>query len=184
MKVQRTTYDVYKLIFKSHILPYFEPKKLKVRDIAPMHLDQYISLKEKTLSANTIRKHLANISKCLDSAVKNNIIAFNPAKRINLSKKAKYTGAKHYNERQIEQLLGCSKGDPLEIVILLTVFCGLRCSEVLGLRYDAIDFENDTIMIKHTVIQVDKEVHKMDTTKNESSCAVLPLPNMIKTYLK
>jgi integrase len=101
-----------------------------------------------------------------------------------MPKKIKYTGAKHYNEKQIEQLLDCSKGDPLEIVILLTVFYGLRRSEVLGLKWDAVDLENNTITIKHTVILLNKTIHKTDSTKNDSSYAVIPLPNIIKSRLE
>jgi len=182
--IAATTYDGYSLILKSHILPFFEPKKLKVNDLTPAHIQQYVNLKMKSISPNTIIKHLRNISKCLDSAVRQNIIAFNPAKRIEMPKKIRYTGAKCYNEKQIEQLLECSKGDPLEIVILLTIFYGLRRSEVLGLKWNAIDMENDTISIKHTVVQVDKTIHKKDTAKNDSSYAVIPMPNMIKTKLK
>ena len=83
----------------------------------------------KTLSPNTVIKHLRNISKCLDSAVCQNIITFNPVKRIEMPKKVKYTGAKFYNKNQIERLLDCVKDDPLEIVIWLTIFYGLRRSE-------------------------------------------------------
>jgi hypothetical protein len=32
-----TTYDAYNLTLKSHILPYFEPKKFKIKDITPAH---------------------------------------------------------------------------------------------------------------------------------------------------
>ena len=85
-----------------------------------------------------------------------------------MPKRERYTGAKHYNERQIEQLLECSKGDPLEIVLLLTLFYGLRRSEVLGLKWDAVDFEEKTITIKHTVVRVTKATHKHDRTKNDS----------------
>lgn len=144
----------------------------------------YVIFKLKTLSPNTVRKHLANISKCLDSAVRQSMISFNPVKRIDLPKKVKYTGAKHFNEEQIECLLNYSKGDPLEIVILLTVFYGLRKCETLGLKWDAIDFENNTITIKHTVVRISKEIHKQDSTKNDSSYATIPLPDMIKKELK
>jgi len=85
-----------------HIMPYFEKKKLRVIDMTPACIQQYVSYKLKQFSPNTIRKHLANISKCLDSAVKQNIIAYNPVKRIEIPKKIKFTGAKHCNERQIE----------------------------------------------------------------------------------
>ena len=179
-----STYDAYKFTIKAHILPFFGPKKLKVRDIAPAHIQQYINSKMKTLSANTVRKHLVNISKCLDSAVKQNMIAFNPAQRVEKPKKVRYTGAKRYNEEQIEQLLACSKGDPLEIVILLTVFYGLRRSEVLGLKWSAVDMDNDTITIKHTVVVVGKNIHMNDTTKNDSSYAVIPMPERIKAEFK
>jgi len=43
---------------------------------------------------------------------------------------------------------------------------------------------NNTITIKHTVIQVDKNIHKTDSTKNDSSYAVIPMPDMIKAKLK
>ena len=179
-----TTYDAYRYTLYSGILPYFEPKKLKLTDLEPVHIQQFINFKMKSVSPNTVIKHIRNISKCLDSAVKQNIIAFNPAKRVEMPKKVNYTGAKYYNEKQIEQLLECSKGDPLEMVVLLTVFYGLRRSEVLGLKWDAIDLENNTIMIKHTIVLVNKEVHKIDSTKNVSSCARIPLPNIIKTKLE
>ena len=179
-----TTYDGYSMILKTHILPYFEPKKLKVRNVTPAHIQQYVGVKIKMLSPNSVIKHLMNISKCLDSAVKQNIIAFNPSKRIEKPKKVRYTGAKHYNEKQIEKLLEYSKGDPLEMVILLTVFYGLRRSEVLGLKWDAIDMENNILTIKHTVVQMYKAVYKTDSTKNDSSYAVIPLPNIIKTKLE
>ena len=117
-----TTYDSYVLTLNAHILPYFEPLRLKVKEVEPRHIQQYVNKKLDRLTTNTVKKHIANISSCLESAVRQNIIAFNPAKRIETLTKEKYTGAQFLNEKQIEQLLACSKGDPLEIVILLTVF--------------------------------------------------------------
>ena len=175
-----TTYDSYVIVLSNHILPYFGKKKLKITDVTPAVVQRYVNDKLKGgLSANTVRKHLANISKCLDSAVKQNIIAYNPVKRIELPKKERYTGAKHYNEKQIERLLECCKGDPLEIVIILTLFYGLRRSEALGLRWDAVDFEGRTLTIKHTVTRIGKVLHKNDSTKNESSYTVFPMSDKI-----
>ena len=179
-----TTYDGYDSILKNHIVPYFEPKKIKVKDLTPAHIQQYVNFTLKSISPNTVIKHMRNISKCLDSAIRQNIIAFNPSKRIDLPKKIRYTGAKHYNEKQIEQLFNISKGDTLEIVILLTVFYGLRRSEVLGLKWSVIDFQNNTIAINHTVIQGHKKEFRMDSTKNDSSNTVVPLVPIISDSLK
>jgi integrase len=182
--IKITTHDGYERVLNAHIIPYFKNLKLKVRDLTPAHIQQYVNDKMKTLSPNTILKHLRNISTCLDSAIRHRIIAFNPVKRIEMPKKIKYTGAKHYNEKQIEQLLNISKGDPLEIVIFLTVFYGLRRSEVLGLKWSAIDFENDAIAINHTVLQGSKKQFRMDSTKNDSSNADVPLATIITDNLK
>ncbi|MCL2621233.1 MAG: site-specific integrase, partial [Defluviitaleaceae bacterium] len=185
LSISPTTYDTYRMTMNAHIKPYFEKKKLKVANVTPAVIQKYVNDKLKGgLSANTVRKHLANISKCLDTAVKQNIIAHNPVKRIEMPKKITYTGARHYNEKQIEQLLDCSKNDPLAIPIRLTLFYGLRRSEVLGLRWDAVDLENRTIAIKHTVVTIGTVTHRQDRTKNDSSYATFPIPESLVLELK
>lgn len=181
--IEAVTYDTYRLIVYNQIVPFFEPKQLKVKSITPMHIQQYVNFKLKTVSPNTVRKHLHNLSKCLDSAVKQAIIVFNPVKRIDMPKKVKYMGAKFYNEQQIERLLEVSKGDVLEPIILFALFYGLRRSEILGLKWDAIDFERNEFTVRHTVVRVDKELHKKDSTKNKSSYRVMPITPIIKNSL-
>ena len=73
-----------------------------------------------------------------------------------------------------------SKNDPLELVILIASFYGLRRSEVLGLKWDSFDFENLTFTIKHTVTVTNTEgnnrkIECKDKTKNKSSYRSLPL---------
>ena len=45
---------------------------------------------------------------------------------------------------------------------------GLRRSEVLGLRWQDIDFEKDTMTIQHTVIQGLEGQYYTDNTKSET----------------
>ena len=56
--IEAVTYDTYRLIIYNQVIPYYEPKKLKLTDLTPMHIQQYITFKLKTISANTVRKHL------------------------------------------------------------------------------------------------------------------------------
>lgn len=181
--IEPTTFDTYKRNVDNRIAPYFKPLKLRVRDLTPAHIQQFVSHYLKTVSANTVHRYLANISKCLNGAVKQNIIAFNPVTRIDRPKKIKYTDAKPYNEQQIDALLEHSKGDPLEIVILLAVFYGLRRSEILGLKWSVIDFINNTITIKHTVVPGTKVLYKKESTKNDSSQDAIPMPDIIRDRL-
>ncbi len=70
-----------------------------------------------------------------------------------------------------------------------TTYYGLRRSEVLGLKWDAIDFENKTITIKHKVVNdyVDgtEKLICEDNLKNSASHRTLPLiPHIEKLLLE
>jgi integrase len=181
--IESSTYDAYKLNVDNRIVPFFKPKKLRVKDVTPAHIQQFVKHCQKSVSSNTVHRYLANLSKRLNTAVRQNIIAFNPVSRIEKPKATKYTGAKFYNELQINELLNLSKGDPLEVVILLAVFYGLRRSEVLGLKWGAVNFADNEISIRHTVVFVANTIHRKDSTKNDSCNAVLPMPDIIKERL-
>ena len=61
----------------------------------------------------------------------------------------------------------------------MSAFYGLRRSEVLGIKWDAIDFERNTITIRHTVIEAKKDGKRIlvakDSAKTKSSLRSLPL---------
>ena len=70
---------------------------------------------------------------------------------------------------------------------MLAAFYGLRRSEVVGLKWDAIDFENKTIAIRHTVTACAEKGRRIevaaDTTKTASSRRTLPLVPAFQTKL-
>jgi len=169
----------YKRIIENQIVPFYEPKKLKVKDVTPLHINQYINYKLKSKSPNTVRKHLWNFSKCFDSAIKQKLITFNPVKGIDMPKKVKFTGAKHYNEKQINELMGVVKGDIIEGIILFAIFYGMRRGEIIGLKWNAIDFDRKTFMVQHTVTKIGKDLHTKDSTKNKSSYRSMPMSSII-----
>jgi integrase len=80
-----------------------------------------------------------------------------------------------------------TKKHPLGLLIKVTAFYGLRRSEVLGLKWDAIDFENNTITIKHivtsTTIDGKQTLVAADRAKTKSSLRTLPLLEGIKEEL-
>ena len=67
----------------------------------------------------------------------------------------------------------------MELMILLTIYYGLRRSELLGLKWDAINFDQETITIKHTVTRVIKETNCNDQTKRKASFRTLPISDNI-----
>lgn len=142
---------------------------------------------KKGLSANTVLHYHANIRKALSMAVKLDIIPSNPADKIERPKKSQFIGD-FYTLAELQLLFEKAKNDPLEIVILITSFYGLRRSEVLGLKWSSIDFEKNIITINHKVVQRNAKKNRTvllkDKTKNKSSYRSLPLLPIIADILK
>lgn len=93
----------------------------------------------------------------------------------------------YYRQEELERLLEASKDHPYSLLIQMTAFYGLRRSEALGLKWDAIDFERDTITIKHIVtnakIDGKCEIVCADRAKTKSSLRSLPLVDNIREKL-
>lgn len=87
----------------------------------------------------------------------------------------------------MNKLFEAVKGDPIELAVLLAAFYGLRRSEVVGLKWDTIDFRNKAITIQHTVIETSVEgkliIVEKDRTKNKSSHRSLPLVPAFEEFL-
>ena len=138
------------------------------------------------VSANTVIHRHANIRKALQHAFKLGLIDTNPADRIERPKKEKFVGSA-YEEDELNRLFEIVKGDPIELGVILGAFYGLRRSEALGLRWDAIDFERNTINIRHIVtnakIDGKCEIVCADRAKTKSSLRSLPLVDNIREKL-
>ena len=74
-------------------------------------------------------------------------------------------------------------GTPIESVVYIAAHYGLRRSEVLGLKWDCIDFEEKTVLIKEVRVKIGKNV-VVKKPKSESSQRILPLIEKIEDYLK
>lgn len=130
------------------------------------------------VSANTVIHRHANIRKALQHAFKLGLIDTNPADRIERPKKEKFVGSV-YEEDELNRLFEIVKGDPIELGVILGAFYGLRRSEAVGLKWDAIDFKKKTITIRHTVTQATidgkSKIIQKDRTKTKASYRSLPL---------
>lgn len=183
-KVKPNTMLQYQYVFDSYITMYKPFHGLKLRDVTPALLQSYYNENLKAgLSPNTIRKHHANIHKCLGYAVRLGLLIVNPAAMVDLPPKIKYNGAGIYTPEQLRKLLELFEGDPLEPVVNLAVVYALRRSEVCGCKWDAIDFETELIHICHTAVIGKGKVIYSDSTKTASSNRTFPLISMMRDYL-
>ena len=180
--VEETTYGAYSMGIKSKIIPYFEEHHpgLALQDVTPKHIQDYYTYEftVRGVSANTVIHRHANIRKALQHAFKLGLIDSNPADRIERPKKEKFVGS-FYEEDELNHLFEVVRGDPIELGVILGAFYGLRRSEAVGLKWDAIDFKKKTITIRHTVTQATidgkSKIIQKDRTKTKASYRSLPL---------
>lgn len=183
--IEIDTYEGYETIVNSHLIPYFEPKKIKLCELTSAQLQKYADFKlmngradgKGGLSATSVKSHFRVIKQILKKAVKENYILKNPSDDVTLPKPQAYK-AEIYTEQQLIELLNKIKDDPLIYLIILTSFLGLRRSEVLGLKWNSVNFETKEILIKETVVRNKTTISKKKT-KNESSYRSYPLSDDI-----
>ena len=118
----------------------------------------------------------------MEEAVKAGLVQSNPCKYLVLPKAERHQ-AKFYTAEQLQQLFEAIKDEPLYPLVKITALYGLRRSELLGLKWDSIDFDTGTLTIKHTVSKVTKAVAK-DKTKNASSFRSFPLTEESRMIFK
>ena len=118
--------------------------------------------------------------------MKIDLIDVNPADKVERPKKDRYVGS-FYDADEVNALFEAAKGSKLELPILFGAFYGLRRSEAIGLKWDAIDFDQNTITIRHTVTSCDLDGKRVlvasDTTKTKSSMRTLPLVPFMRERL-
>lgn len=139
-------------------------------------------MQEQGVSPNTAIHHHANIHKALKDAVRLDLVDRNVAEIADRPQKQKYLPA-HYSASEVNQLLDKLRGHWMYVPVVLSVFYGLRRSEVLGLQWGSVDFENKSITIQHTRIYGDSDgtdaVIERDILKRKSSYRTLPIPETV-----
>ena len=181
-----TTYSSYCNMVTGVIVPYFKAKQITLGDLKATDIQAFYMDQLKRVSASSVIHYHANIHKALKYAVKIDLIPTNPADKVERPKKSRFVG-NFYDSEEVERLFAAAKGTNLEIPIFLGAFYGLRRSEALGLKWSAIDFQNNTITIRHTVTTclLDGKCVQVaqDTTKTKSSMRTLPLVPAFKEKL-
>lgn len=185
--VTETTYSSYCFNVEKHIIPYFEPLGVTLAGLQPRQIQSFYLHEAETLKNTSILRFHANLHKALKYAVRIDLIASNPVDKVDRPKPQAFM-ASYYSAEEMEKLFEAAQGHKLELIIQLAAFYGLRRAEVMGLRWEAIDFEAKTLTIRHIVtstrIDGKKILVEADRAKTKSSLRTLPLVDPIAKRLK
>lgn len=187
-KVVQSTYIGYEQVVKGRLCPYFKSKKIKLIDLRPRDIQDFINyLYKQRLKGSTIAHYTSNMNTALKEAVIAEIIPSNHMDRIESVKKEVYI-PEFYTDDELIELIEVIKTQNLELPLTLGIIYGLRREEILGLTWNAIDFKNKSITIRKTVGRgkyddVTQFLIK-DIPKNKSSYRTLPMFDFIADLLK
>jgi len=184
--IKPTTFGGYQINVQKIIAPYFRKKGTLLAEVTADDINKFYDDQLERVTGMTVTKYHANISKALKYAVKQNYIPHTFMEKVNRPSTKRFVG-KFLKESEAVRLFEAVKGHRLELGVIIGAFYSLRRSEIVGLRWESINFEANTITIEHTVTEATIDGKKViiadDTTKSKSSYRTLPLVPPIKSKL-
>ena len=184
-RIKPATFGSYQGMVKSTIEPYFREKGIMLKDLEARHIQQFYTQKLKVVKANSVIHYHAVIYQALKYAMKTDMVPQNVAMKVDRPRKNSFQPT-FLDAEQMQKLFEIIKGTRLELPVLVAAFYGLRRGEVLGLKWDAIDFNRGTLTIKRTVTEatIDGKMQIIDqeSAKTKSSLRTLPLVGSFREY--
>ena len=183
--VKKNTYRTYEMYTVNHIVPYFKDKKLMLKDLKALHIERFLTDKHNNgLSARTIKHIKGIISNAMNEARREELIIVNPVELVRRTPKVEKNTVNALTPEQSKMLLNGFRNTQLFIPVMLGLYFGLRRSEIIGLTWNNIDFENNKIIISQTVTQEVGGDEFSKSTKTDSSRRALPIPDFVYNELK
>lgn len=187
-RVSKFTYQCYCSGIKD-VKSFFAGKELYIQNIKPLDILEYYNsiIQRGCLNLTVKNRHLC-LHNVFEYAVRLDLIPFNPTTKIELPKVKKHE-ATFYSKSELDSLFKAFLGDRIELVVHIAAYYGLRRSEILGLQWDAISFEQKTLTVCRKVITCLDENGTYKTIceeelKTNATRRTLPLIPHIKNAVK
>lgn len=156
--IRSRTYERYEEIIRLHLVPGIGHHQLQ--KLSPEHLQSFYTKKlEEGLSATTINHFHNVLHKALETAVRWNLIARNVCDLVSPPRRKRYE-IQPLSVEQVQQLLAATRDHRLEALFLLALATGMRRGELLGLKWQDINFQSETLQVRRMLTRVPTKVRK------------------------
>lgn len=169
---------------------FFGDKDLYLQDVKPLDIQEYYnSIIKRGCKNSTLKNRHLCMHNLFEYAVKLDLIPYNPTSRVERPKAEKHE-ATFYSKSELDELFKAFKDNRIELIVHIAAYYGLRRSEIIGLQWDSINFEQKTISIRRKVITyIDENGHSKticeENLKTQATRRTLPLiPHIEKMLLK
>ena len=161
-----------------HLIPHF--KDAPLRSITQSDIKAYFNLnRERSLSS--LDKDMICLKGIFESAIDNDMLVKNPCRNVKIKSTHEKEKKRTYSKATVEKL--CSIEHKYAIIVNMLLSLGLRASELCGLKWKNIDFNNKTVFINNSVTQESGAIYE-GKPKTANSVRVLPLNDKVITLLQ
>jgi integrase len=136
----------------------------------------------RALSDSTIRQTYTILRAALDGAVRDGLLARNPAalvKRPGIER----TEARHLDGDGVTAVLKAAETSRYHPALVLIAATGLRKGEALALRWDRVDLDAGTLKVSATISRVDRKLI-ITEPKTARSRRTVPMPSAVVSMLR
>lgn len=188
--VKASSYQTYTNLLKKHLIPMLGKMKLALITPADVH-DYVIALENSGLTYSTVKGAYRLFSAAMRSAFEEGLIQKNPCRKIRIQR------SEHEDQRVLtrneQELVKNAAFRANDLPTLLSLYTGMRLGEICALKWDDIDWQRKTIMVKRTVQRVaqytngrtgKKTMLMIGTPKSAHSRRVIPVPDFVLEQMK
>jgi integrase len=150
--VRPRTYERYEELVRLHIVPALG--RYELQKLSAQHLQAFYAQKsEEGLSATTINHFHNVLHKALDTAVKWNLVARNVCDLVSPPRRKRFE-VHPLTLEQVHKLLSVVEGHEMEALFKLALATGLRRGELMGLKWQDIDFDAGVLQVRRILSRV------------------------------
>jgi len=176
------TYHNYKLQIREHITPAIGMMKLSKLDTPNIQALYTAKLKD-GLKPSSVRYIHAVLHSALKKAVELRLIPRNPAASAR-PPKFRQEEITPLDAEQSRVLLEAAKGDRFECLYILSLMCGLRMGEALGLKWSDIDLEAGTLRVHRQLQRIREGGGLVFSEPKNASRRTIDLPQRVLEALR
>ena len=160
--------------------------KMRLTDVKPMHCKMVFNRMEASYAGSTIRQTYIAVGTMFRAAVMNDMIQKHPMDGVRYTKPVRAPDDIHFLTRDEQiRFLEVAKRSHNYNQYALILETGLRTGEMIGLTWDAIDFQNRTLTVNKTLEYRHKQhFWRAGPPKTQQSYRTIPLTDRAYEILK
>lgn len=191
--LEKNTYDSYLWEIEKHIIPSLG--HIPLCTLEPYHIQTFYSYKAEAgrldgkggLSNRSVNYLHSILNQALDKAVDLELIPKNPCAKVKppRDKKSRTQKMVVLSKEELKKFLAGCQGHRDYALIYVAAYTGMRQSELLGLQWDDILWQEKAIRVKKALHRLDDGTYEhRPRTKNETSSRIIPVSDGVIAVLR